>query len=144
MTENFMLARLFLAAPLLLIALPAAAQQTAGTGDGPPKRVRSVITYGDEACPKQTDPDEIVVCASGGDSPYRIPKRFRGEGRKQAPTAQAWTNRMETVEEVNRAGLPNSCSAIGSGGQSGCTQQMIRQWYQERVNQKAKAARGDQ
>ena len=137
-----MLARLFLAAPLLLIALPASAQQTAGTGDGPPKRVRSVITYGDETCPKQTDPDEIVVCAKGGDSPYRIPKRFRGEGKKDAPMARAWTNRMETVEEVNRAGLPNSCSAIGTGGQSGCSAQMIRQWYQDRVDQKAKAARG--
>ncbi len=136
-----MLAKLFLAAPLLLLALPVSAQQTAGTGDGPPKRVRSVITYGDEACPKQTDPDEIVVCANGGDSPYRIPKRFRDQP-KEGPTAQAWSNRMETVEEVNRAGLPNSCSPIGTGGQTGCTAQMIRQWYQDRVNQRAKAQRG--
>lgn len=135
-----MLARLFLAAPLLLVALPAAAQQSAGTGDAPPKRVRSVITYGDEACPKQTDPDEIVVCAKGGDSPYRIPKRFRNQP-KEGATAQAWTRQMDTVEEVNRAGLPNSCSPIGTGGQTGCTRQAIQQWYQERVNQKAKAAR---
>ena len=136
-----MLARLFLAAPLLLIALPASAQQTAGTGDAPPKRVRSVITYGDEACPKQTDPDEIVVCAKGGDSPYRIPKRFRDQP-KEGATSQAWTRRMETVEEVNRAGLPNSCSPIGTGGQTGCTRQMIQQWYQDRLDRKAKARRG--
>jgi hypothetical protein len=141
MTEKFMLARLFLAAPLLLIALPASAQQSAGTGDPPPKRVRSVITYGDEACPKQTDPDEIVVCAKGGESPYRIPKRFRDQP-KDGPTARAWTDRMETVEEVNRAGLPNSCSPIGTGGQTGCTRQMIQQWYQDRVNQRARKAQG--
>lgn len=137
-----MLARLFLAAPLLLIALPAAAQQSAGTGDAPPKRVRSVITFGDEACPKPANPDEIVVCAKGGDSPYRIPKELRDEG-KEGATSQAWTRRMETVEEVNRAGLPNSCSPIGTGGQTGCTRQMIQQWYQERVNRRAKAKGGN-
>jgi len=135
-----MLARLMFAAPLILLVLPASAQQTAGTGDGPPKRVRSVITYGDEVCPKQTDPDEIVVCANGGDSPYRIPKRFR-DRPKDGPTARAWTSRMETVEEVNRAGLPNSCSPIGTGGQTGCTRQFIQQWYQDRLDIEAKKAR---
>jgi len=29
---------------------------------------------------------------------------------------------------------------VGMGGQTGCTRQMIRQWYQERLDQKAKAA----
>ena len=134
-----MLARLIFAAPLLLIAAPSFAQ-TAGTGDGPPKRVRSVVTYGDEACPKQTDPEEIVVCAKGGDSPYRIPKRFRNQP-KEGPTGQSWTRRMEVVEEVNRAGLPNSCSPIGTGGQTGCTRLMIQQWYQDRLDRKTKAAR---
>jgi hypothetical protein len=48
---------------------------------------------------------------------------------------------METVEQLNRSGLPNSCSPVGSGGQTGCTRQMIQQWYQERLNAKAKASR---
>jgi hypothetical protein len=107
---------------------------------GPPKRVRSVLLYGEEKCPVARDPDEIVVCASAGESPYRIPKQFRDQPNEGA-AAQAWTNRVETVEQVNRAGLPNSCSPVGIQGQTGCTRDMIRQWYQERLDAKAKAAR---
>ena len=132
-----MIARLLVAAALL--AAPAVAQDQK-TSQEPPKRVRSVLLYGEESCPKPTDPDEIVVCANAGDSPYRIPKQFRNQPDEGA-AAQAWTNRVETVEEVNRAGLPNSCSPVGSGGQTGCTRAMIRQWYKERLDAKAKAAR---
>jgi hypothetical protein len=132
-----MVAKLLIAAALL--AGPAAAQDR-GPREDPPKRVRSILLYGDEQCPKAKASDEIVVCANAGESPYRIPKRFRNQPDESAP-AQAWTNRVETVEQFNRAGLPNSCSPVGSGGQTGCTRQMIQQWYQERLNQKAKAAR---
>ncbi|MET0245179.1 MAG: hypothetical protein ABW182_00375 [Sphingomonas sp.] len=134
-----MIVKLALAAPLMLLAFPAMAQDVSPPQD-PPKRVRSVILFGSEQCPKSTDPDEIVVCADGGDSPYRIPKRFRDKPA-EGPSAQAWSNRFETVEEVNRAGIPNSCSPIGTGGQTGCNRQMIRQWYQERLDAKARQAR---
>jgi hypothetical protein len=130
-----------LAAALLLI-LPAAAQDAPASqsADGPPQRIRSILLYGDEQCPKSQDPDEVVVCANAGDSPYRIPKQFRDQPDGGA-AAQAWTNRVETVEAFNRSGMPNSCSPIGSQGQTGCTRQMIQRWAQERVDQKAKAAR---
>ncbi|ATY31630.1 hypothetical protein [Sphingomonas psychrotolerans] len=123
-----------------LIAGPAMVPQDSGQGEGPPKRVRSILVYGDEQCPKAESPDEIVVCANAGESPYRIPKRFRDQP-KEGPTSNAWTNRVESVEQFNRAGLPNSCSPVGTGGQTGCTRAAIRQWYQERLDQKAKAAR---
>jgi len=106
----------------------------------PPQRVRSILLYGTEECPKPASEEEIVVCANAGESPYRIPKSLRDQPKEDAP-AQAWTNRVETVEEVNRAGLPNSCSPIGTGGQTGCSRQFLQQWYQERLNQKAKARR---
>ena len=129
-----MIAMLFAA---MLLPTPAVAQDTP---QAPPKRVRSILLYGKEECPKSTDPDEVVVCANAGESPYRIPKELRDQPNETAE-AQAWTNRVETVEEVNRAGLPNSCSPVGTGGQTGCTRQMIQQWYQERLNQKAKQRR---
>ena len=135
-----MIVRLLAAAALL--AGPAIAQDSKKDQDanqGPPQRVRSILLYGDEQCPKAEEPNEIVVCANAGESPYRIPKRFRNQ-RSEAPGAQAWTNRVETVEEVNRAGLPNSCSPVGTGGQTGCTREMIRRWYQERLEAKAKAS----
>jgi hypothetical protein len=125
---------------LLMLFAAALVAQDAPAPQGPPKRVRSILLYGEEQCPKSTDPDEVVICANAGDSPYRIPKQFRNQPDEGA-AAQAWTNRVETVEQVNRAGLPNSCSPVGSQGQTGCTRDAIRQWYQERLDQKAKAAR---
>jgi len=123
-----------------LMVAPAGAQDKAKDPQSPPSRVRSILLYGDEQCPKAENEDEIVVCANAGESPYRIPKRFRNQPDEGA-ASQAWTNRVESVEQFNRAGLPNSCSPVGSGGQTGCTRAAIRQWYQERLDQKAKAAR---
>jgi hypothetical protein len=137
-----MIVRLLAAAALL--AAPAMAQDSKPAQDadqgGPPKRVRSILLYDKEECPKPQSEEEIVVCANAGESPYRIPKQFRNQPKEDA-ASQAWTNRVETVEEVNRAGLPNSCSPVGTGGQTGCTRAFIRQWYQERLDQKAKASR---
>lgn len=135
-----MIVRLLAAAALLATpAIAQDAQQSSQDNQGPPKRVRSVLLYGKDECPKPQSEDEIVVCASGGESPYRIPKEFRNQPKNDA-ASQAWTNRVEMVEDVNRAGLPNSCSPVGTGGQTGCTRAAIRQWYQERLEQKAKNA----
>jgi hypothetical protein len=129
-----MTATLLIAAALL--AAPAAAQDQ-DTPQGPPNRVRSVILYGDEKCPKPSGPDEVVVCANAGESPYRIPKQFRDQPDESA-AGGAWTRRVETVEEVNRAGLPNSCSPVGTGGQTGCSRQFLQQWAQDRLNRRVK------
>ena len=43
----------------------------------PPQRVRSILLYGTEECPKPASEEEIVVCANAGESPYRIPKSLR-------------------------------------------------------------------
>lgn len=129
--------RLLIAAPLLLIATPSFAQKT--EAGGPPQRVRSVILHGEEACPPATDPDEIVVCATSADSPYRIPKEFRDQP-DEGPKGQAWGARVETITDVNRATLPGACNALGTFGQSGCTSQMIRQWQREQADKKRKAS----
>jgi hypothetical protein len=136
-----MIARLIAATALLTLALPAAAQD-AKDPQSPPKRIRSVILYGEEACPKAENPDEIVVCASAGESQYRIPKRFRDEA-KTSGDGVSWSRKVETVEEVNRVGMPGSCSPVGIGGQFGCTREFIRQWAQDRLERKAKAAESE-
>lgn len=97
--------------------------------DGPPERVRSVILYGDEKCPESTE-EEIVVCAREEDSPYRIPSNLRESVER--PDATSWAVRVEDMMDANRVGLPNSCSPVGSGGQTGCTQEMLEQWRAER------------
>ena len=128
--------RLVIATSLLVLPVTAQAQDQSS---GPPKRVRSVLLFAEETCPKASDPDEIVVCAHSGDSPYRIPKRFRGQP-KEGPGGQAWSNRMEVVQEVSRLGLPNSCSTFGSGGQTGCSRKFIQEWAQDKIDREAKAA----
>lgn len=98
-----------------------------------PQRTRVLTTYGDERCPAATDPDEIVVCAHEPETErFRVPKRFRGQRADDAPMAQAWGARVESMDQVTRFTRPNSCSAVGSGGQTGCTAAMLQQWFAER------------
>jgi len=104
-----------------------------------PNRITNVTVYGNEPCPKG-DGDEIVVCAREPEGEqYRIPKRLR-ETKKNDPPSQSWTARVRTLDEASRPSMPNSCSAVGSGGQTGCTMEMLRQWFAERQAAKARAA----
>lgn len=114
---------------LLALALLASAQ-TDDAPAPPPRRIVAATVYGDDPCPRGQR-DEIVVCARQPEADrHRIPKRFRDLPNRSA-AAQAWTARMATVDEANRVGLPNSCSPVGAGGQSGCTLQMLQQWKAE-------------
>lgn len=117
-----------------LAATPALAQE-AEDGNAPPQRVRSVLLYGDDKCPKPASEDEVVICSKPGDSPYRIPKALRKT--EPGPGGTSWTRRAELVDEVNRVTLPGSCSPVGSFGHTGCTLQMLQQWRAERSAKKA-------
>lgn len=96
----------------------------------PRQRTQSVLVYGDDPCPRSSN-DEIVVCGRESEAErYRIPKRLR-ESAISVPE-QAWTNRVQTLDDVSRAGLPSSCSPVGSGGQTGCYARYSDQWRAER------------
>ncbi len=130
------------AAPPAAAPAPAAPTQTAAARpvDNDAKTV-SVVVYGADPCPPGKD-DEIVVCAREPENErYRIPKRFRGKKAEPA-VGNAWGNKVRGSEDASRmaAGLPNTCSAIGSGGQTGCYQQFINQAAQERRQQKNQQA----
>jgi hypothetical protein len=129
---------------LLMLAAPVAAQdapppaQVEGletATQGVPRRIRNLTLREGEKCPKP-EGDEIIVCGKlDPDEQYRIPKEYR-----EQPVVvgnNAWTNRAQTMMEVNRATLPNSCSAVGTGGQTGCNQQLIDQWQAWRREQQA-------
>lgn len=131
--------------PLLfaaLVALPAlagaqtapAATDTAASGT-PPQRVRSVTLAGGQKCPESSS-EEVVVCSTL-EQPYRIPKQFRDSGPIPAQN-QAWGNRVATQDQVGRVagGLPDTCSPVGTGGQSGCALATNRQWAAERRAQR--------
>ena len=95
-------------------------------------RVNEIVVYGTDPCPRSTD-DEIVVCARKPESErYRIPERLRQGGSLQS--RQAWAARAKQFEIVGRTGV-NSCSAVGPGGWTGCTEQLINQAFNEREEQ---------
>ena len=110
-------------AGIALLAAPASAQNA---------RVSEVIVYGTDPCPRSTD-DEIVVCARKPETErYRIPERLREGGSLQS--RQAWAARAKQFEVVGRTGI-NSCSPVGPGGWTGCTEQLIKQTFNDREEQ---------
>jgi hypothetical protein len=101
---------------------PVAAQDSAGD------KVRMVIVYGDDQAPAAQG-DEIVVVARMPESErFRIPESLRYSDN---PANTAWINRVERLEFVGASGTL-SCSAVGPGGSTGCTQEMIRNAYADR------------
>lgn len=124
-----------LAAVLVCLAsMPVTAVEAAPLTD----RTISIVVYGDDPCPKSTE-DEIVVCARRPEEErYRIPKELR-----KAPeevTARAWGDRAIALDAISRAGMPNSCSPVGSGGQTGCVEMLMRQWHAARRDMKTNAS----
>lgn len=112
------LAAAVLSLPMVVAPEPALAQ-----------RVNEIVVYGTDPCPRSTD-DEVVVCARKPESErFRIPERLRQGGSLQS--RQAWANRAIAFETYGKTGI-NSCSPVGPGGHTGCSQQLISQAFKER------------
>ncbi len=106
----------FTAAP----ALAAGARNTA-----PARTEIHLAVFGDDPCPAGVG-DEIVVCARLPEAErYRVPKRLRDE-KKFARPEQSWVARVRDIDTAGADLRPTACSAIGSGGSSGCFQKFMR------------------
>ena len=121
--------------PLIIAALlvaPATGAFAQAEGGQKPQRVRSVTLAKGQKCPPATSPNEVVVCQTM-EEPYRIPKSLRNDGPIPA-AGQSWANRTATMDQTSRVagGLPDTCSPVGTGGQSGCAMQQNQQWAAER------------
>ena len=123
---------------LALVALPAAALAQAEAGQ-PPQRVRDIQLRPGEKCPPAAS-GEVVVCRTL-DEPYRIPKALRDD-KPIAAQNQSWAARTETADEIGRVagGLPDTCSPVGSGGQSGCALQANKAWVAEKAAERRAAS----
>lgn len=111
---------------LTLMLAAAAPAFAAGARNTPPPRTEiHLAVYGNDPCPKGVG-DEIVVCARLPEAErYRIPKRLRDE-KKFARPDQSWVARVRDIDTAGADLRPTSCSAIGSGGSSGCFQKFMR------------------
>ena len=71
-----------------------------------------------------------MVCARRPEEErYRIPEPLR---RSSRPPPAAWTSQVAELEEAQRDTRPDSCSPVGSFGQTGCRQEALRRWRAER------------
>ncbi len=134
-----------MALPLAARAEPPAANAAAdnpiAVADASETKTINIVVYGNDPCPSGKG-DEIVVCAREPESErYRIPKRFRGR-KVQAAPGNSWNNKVRSTEDASRmaAGLPDTCSAVGSGGQTGCYQRFQTQARLQRQQEKEEAA----
>jgi hypothetical protein len=104
------------------------------TGDGSQPRQRFVTVFDNEACPKPSSVDEVVVCARlPGSEVFRIPEPLRKAENRQSVFAQ---NRALLLGDGG-GGAGNSigsCSAVGPAGFTGCDRKQIDAWAQDRTN----------
>jgi hypothetical protein len=111
-------------ASLALIAAASVAWTAAPAQSGSgAERIRRVIVYGNDPCPRGTG--EIVICGRRPDRDrYRVPEEFR-DAPGTDPDSTSWAVRAETMEFVGNTGI-QSCSTVGPAGSTGCWQQLMR------------------
>ena len=91
--------------------------------------VRMQIVYGDDEC-TTSNGEIIVVCVRRDESErYRIPPELRDT--RDLAANESWLARAQSVEYVGRSGT-QSCSPVGPGGFTGCTEQLLRSARAER------------
>jgi hypothetical protein len=94
--------------------------------------VITLLVYGEDECP-QTNGDDIVVCARRPEAErYRIPPKLRQKADDFSGDRGSWTSHNEALEASTRFTRPNSCSTVGTGGQTGCLAAALHQWYLEK------------
>ncbi|RDE06370.1 hypothetical protein [Sphingomonas aracearum] len=140
--HRLLAAAVLLATPALAGAQAGQARNSQAESGQPPQRIRSVQLTPGQACPKGSA-DEVVVCSTvDPDEQFRIPQPLRNTEPTSAEK-QSWVNRAETIDQVGReaGGLPNTCSPVGSGGQTGCVQRLLRDAADAKRNARIENAR---
>jgi hypothetical protein len=106
----------------MLLPSPAAAQERGA------ERFNVVIAFSEEECPAARD-QEVVICEIlVEEERYRIPSSLRFS---ESPQNVSWSRRVDKIRYVGEFGTM-SCSPAGAGGITGCTQQFINDWAQDR------------
>jgi hypothetical protein len=92
----------------------------------------TLLVYGEDACPEKSG-EEIVVCARRPEAErYRIPPKLRETPDDYSGDRGSWTTHVSALDDASRTTRPNSCSAVGTFGQTGCLTAALHQWYLEK------------
>ncbi|HEX6376204.1 MAG TPA: hypothetical protein VFZ91_10840 [Allosphingosinicella sp.] len=117
---------------LAVLAAASAAALAPAPAGAQEERIRRLVIYGADPCPRAASGDEIVVCARRPETErYRIPEELRDRGTEDDPESTSWAVRAESLEYVGRTGI-QSCSTVGPGGVTGCWNELVRAWRQDR------------
>lgn len=107
-------------------AIPLAAQSSP---------VPTMVIYGAQKCPTDSDGNEIVVCVRRSPSEqFRIPKELRE--LKVTPENESWAAKVVASDDIARDGI-GSCSPSGPGGQTGCFLRQAREARRENADKAA-------
>ncbi len=119
-----------IAIPLAAAGVAAAMLAASAPAQTDTRRTTQIIVYGNDPCPRVTGSSDIVVCARRPERErYRIPEVFRDGERLR--DGESWAARAESVQDEGESGI-GSCSAIGQAGFTGCWEEMMRQYRQDR------------
>jgi len=122
---------------------PRAAAARGGPGEVPKRApVNGVLVlYGNERCPINDQGEEIVICERrSAQEQYRMPKELRE--LVVTPENESWAAKAKgTLTAGAGTAAIDNCSAVGSGGQSGCFAQQANAYAAARRARKAEAAR---
>lgn len=117
MLKQFLILAGAAAAPLMVPGV-AHAQNAAQNG--------VLVIYGNDKCPTNNNGEEIVVCQRLDEAErFRIPKTLR-EAPANPQATESWAVRQQDALAADGGVGPNSCSAVGSIGQVGCSARIIR------------------
>ncbi|MDP9163733.1 MAG: hypothetical protein M3N06_06515 [Pseudomonadota bacterium] len=87
------------------------------------KAQSEIIVYGTDPCPRSTD-GEIFVCTHRPETErFRIPPKLRSSGSPQK--RNSWVNQSRVFSRQGLTG-PQSCSAVGPAGYTGCALQEMQ------------------
>lgn len=82
------------------------------------KPIPSLVIYGDQKCPTDSDGAEVVVCVRRPASEqFRIPKELRDF--KVTPENESWASKVVANDHIGDTGT-GSCTNVGAGGMTGC------------------------
>ena len=92
--------------------------------------MQTAFVYGDDAAPPCPEDAICVVARLPDGDRYRIPSNLRFSDN---PANDSWTQRVEKLELVGSFGAL-SCSPVGAGGFTGCTQQLVDAAFADKRN----------
>ncbi|MEM9500333.1 MAG: hypothetical protein AAF941_00675 [Pseudomonadota bacterium] len=112
----------------LALSAPLTAQEDTLEAEPLSDDVQIAYVYGDDPTPPCPEGDICVVARLPENERFRIPPALRFSDN---PENTAWSRRVESLEMVGAFGTL-SCSPVGAGGITGCTQQLINNAYRDR------------